>query len=448
LVAISRFQLHRYGYVSVRNYKTKRIEFTRRGFLGKTGALTALLACGTPAWQNLRGAEGKLSVAEAFDRAMDEFMKARKVPGGALAVVKDRRLVYVHGYGWADREGMEPVKPESLFRIASVSKPFTAIAVLNLAQAGRLSLDDRLTELLDSSLAPNPSKEIDKRLRLVTVRQCLHHTGGWDRDQSGDPMFRSVEIARQMDVPAPARQDAIIRYEFRQPLDFAPGSRFAYSNFGYCVLGRVIEKLGGESYEQLVREEVLHPLGISRMRLGASLENQRADGEVKYYTRGQRVGPSVFASSPGQVPEPYGTFCLEAMDSHGGWLASALDLARLAAALDTPDARGLLNPQGLRTLYEPPKPPVGHQPDGSLADHFYGCGWDVRPIGNHGKANYWHFGSLPGTFSLLVRRYDGISWTAIFNQRSEDSSLPDSALDSALHRAADAVGEWPRTDLF
>jgi N-acyl-D-amino-acid deacylase len=231
-------------------------------------------------------------------------------------------------------------------------------------------------------------------------------------------------------------------------LDFAPGARFAYSNFGYCVLGRVIEKQSGSSYEELVRKQILVPLGLGRMRLGASLESQRAKGEVKYYSPGGRTGRSVFANCPGQVPEPYGTFCLEAMDSHGGWLASALDLARFAAALDKPDAKGLLKPDSLRALYEPPLPPVSRKPDGSLADHFYGCGWNVRPIGRHGKANYWHLGSLPGTFTLLVRRFDGISWVALFNQRSEEGTLTDSDLDPALHRAADSVADWPLTDLF
>jgi N-acyl-D-amino-acid deacylase len=125
-----------------------------------------------------------------------------------------------------------------------------------------------------------------------------------------------------------------------------------------------------------------------------------------------------------------------------------LDLSRFVAALDTPGSRGLLKPEILRMLYEPPNPPVSRKPDGSLADSFYSCGWDVRPIGSPGKANYWHLGSLPGTFSLLVRRFDRISWTALFNQRSEDPTLPDNSLDAALYRAADAVDDWPRTDLF
>ena len=136
------------------------------------------------------------------------------------------------------------------------------------------------------------------------------------------------------------------------------------------------------------------------------------------------------------------------MDAHGGWIASAVDLARFAAALDDPAQCPVLKKESLANLYEPPPPPVSRKKDGSLADSFYGCGWMVRPVGNDGRANYWHDGSLPGTSTLLVRRSDGLSWAALFNQRSEDPKLPDGAIDGALHRAADATGEWPAEDLF
>jgi N-acyl-D-amino-acid deacylase len=233
-----------------------------------------------------------------------------------------------------------------------------------------------------------------------------------------------------------------------QPLDFVPSARYAYSNFGYCLLGRVIEKVSGLGYEDYVRSEVLGRMGIRHMRLGRTLARNRAPDEVSYYTPANRKGNSVFASDPGEVPEPYGTFCLEAMDAHGGWLASAVDLARFAAAMDAPDALNVLRPETRRRLYEPPPPPVSRKADGALADHYYGAGWSVRPVGNEGGANYWHNGSLPGTFTLLVRRHDGLSWAALFNQRSEDPKLPDGAIDTALHRAADAVAEWPDHDLF
>jgi CubicO group peptidase (beta-lactamase class C family) len=415
----------------------------RREFLSRA---SAIVASGLPLLTTTSRAETKVPLAQAFDGEMEQFMAARKIPGGALAVVKDGRLVYSRGYGHADRENKEPVKPESLFRIASISKPFTAVAVLKLVELKKLDLDAPIVGLLGIKRMLLAGKEPDERMGRVTVRHCLHHTGGWDRQASGDPMFRSKEIALAMDVPAPAMPEAVISYMLGRPLDFDPGTRFVYSNFGYCLLGRLIEKASGLKYDQFVRREVLEPLRISKMRLGASLAGERVDGEVKYYTPTEQQVPSVLARHPGKVPLAYGGFCLEAMDSHGGWLASAVDLARFAAGLDAPDS--LLRRETKRTLYEPPGPPVSRDKDGILAEHYYGCGWSVRTVGKSGKANYWHNGSLPGTFTLLVRRFDGLSWAALFNQRSEDSKLPDDAIDRALHRAADAVAEWPDHDLF
>jgi N-acyl-D-amino-acid deacylase len=367
-------------------------------------------------------------------------MQARKIPGGALAVSKDRRLVYASAYGLADLENKEPTLPDSLFRIASISKPFTAVAVLQLVAAGRLQMDAPAFALLQ--LEPLPGKQPDPRLGSITVRHLLHHTGGWDRDVSGDPMFMTKKIARANGEPPPANQRAIIRYMLGQPLDFDPGARYAYSNFGYCVLGRILEKITGQDYASLMQQAALSPIGIRRMRLGVSPAGGRAPGEVKYYMPQRNFDPTESQT------EPYTGFCLEAMDSHGGWLASAVDLMRFAAALDDPARTSWLAPSARQLIYEPPAPPVSRKANGSLKPVYYACAWDVRPVGQSGRANYWHNGSLPGTYTLLVRRYDGLAWAALFNQRSTDPKLPDGALDSALHEAADAVTEWPEHDLF
>lgn len=388
-----------------------------------------------------RGADagGNSHPLASFDAAMADFMAARRIPGGALAVVRDRQIVYAKGYGWANVETREAVRPQTLFRIASVSKPITAVTVMGLVGSGRLELDTRVFDCLDLKPVLAAGAAPDPRLRRITVRHLLQHTAGWDRTQSGDPMFQSREIAQAVDAPTPATPDAIIRYMLGRSLDFDPGTRHAYSNFGYCVLGRLIEKLTGRSYEHVVREDVFARAGIHRMWLGRSRET-RTD-EAHYYTTDGATGRSVFADET--VPEPYGTFCLESMDAHGGWVASALDLARFAAALEDPQRSLRLGPETVEALYAPPPPPVSREPDGRLADAYYGCGWMVRPAGRGGRPNYWHNGSLPGTASLLVRRGDGLSWVVLFNQRSSDRSIPDSAIDPALHRAADAVREWP-----
>ena len=370
-------------------------------------------------------------------------MSARKIPGGALAMVRNRRLVYARGYGWADGEAKVPARPESLFRIASVSKPVTGVAVMKLVEDGRLKLDAPAFPLLGLQPAIASFRDPEPRLRAITVRQLLQHTGGWDREKSFDPMFRPRRIAEAIHVPAPASAVNVIRYMLSQPLDFDPGSRYAYSNFGYCVLGRLIEKVSGRTYEQYVREKILAPIGVTRMRIGASLAGKQAAGEVRYYASSDGLEPNVFPGGPEKVPAPYGSFHLEAMDAHGGWIASVLDLARFAAALDDPAKCPLLRAGTLAEMYAPPPAPVSRMENGALASAYYGAGWSVRPVEKTGRANYWHNGSLPGTSSLLVRRHDGLSWAALFNRRSEDKDLPDSAIDGALHRAAAVVTGWP-----
>jgi CubicO group peptidase (beta-lactamase class C family) len=363
----------------------------------------------------------------SFDAAMAAFMKKNGAPGGALAVVKDGRLALAKGYGRADVDEPTPVEPTSLFRIASLSKPITAVAVLALAQKGTLDLDGKAFALLELK----PPEKGDPRLADITVRHLLHHTAGWDRDRSGDPMFQSIEIAEAEGSAPPADARAIIRWMMGRPLDFDPGTRHAYSNFGYCVLGRILEKVSGESYESHVKKAVLEPMGITRMRLGRSLLKDRAEGEVRYAQPNTRAARSVFGGER-DVPWPYGGFCIEAMDAHGGWIASAVDLARFASSLEK-----VLEAKSVETMFERP-PGLGAPPA------YYACGWMVRPVGDKPGRNAWHAGSLPGTNALLVRRQDGLAWAALFNQRSKG----DGEIETALHQAADAVTEWPKEDLF
>lgn len=386
-------------------------------------------------------ATARVSPAQAFDKVMREYMDKLDIPGGALAVLRHGRLAYARGYGWADRERNIEADPQSLFRIASLSKPITALAILKLIEEKRLDPREPVFESLElHRLAPS-DESFDKRWRDVTVEHLLHHTGGWDRDQSFDPMFRPRVIAKQFDIPSPAGPREVIRYMLGQPLDFDPGQRYAYSNFGYCLLGRLIEKATGETYEAYVRRAVLRPAGCGGMRLGRTLMEERAEGEVRYYIPNDRETDCVFDSHPGRCLLPYGGFHLEAMDAHGGWLASVDDLARLTAAMEPTHPRPFLGADSWARLRRPPPAPAWRNEEGVMDDHYYGCGWMVRPTGGQGRANYWHAGSLPGTTALWVRRHDGISYVALFNQRTRDWRTRGMNIDPMLYRAADRV-DW------
>jgi N-acyl-D-amino-acid deacylase len=275
----------------------------------------------------------------------------------------------------------------------------------------------------------------------------LQHTAGWDRETSFDPMLRPVEIAKALKVPPPANQGTIIRYMFGRPLDFDPGSRHAYSNFGYCLLGEVIRRLSGQSYEGYVRDEILAPVGIKRMRLGKSLVP--APGEVHYYDEKNRTAPAVVGGRIGkQVPSPYGGFCLEAMDSHGGWVASAIDLVRFAAALDDPRRCPFLRPAGFQAMYGRPAGPAGFEAGGKPKEAFYGCGWSVKMMDAR-RGNAWHAGALEGTSTLLVRRFDGLNWAVLFNTwHGPGGEQLSDLIDGKVHETADRVRAWPKYDLF
>jgi N-acyl-D-amino-acid deacylase len=204
----------------------------------------------------------------------------------------------------------------------------------------------------------------------------------------------------------------------------------------------VIEQLSKQTYEDYVREQVLAPLGITSMRVGATRLESRAENEVRYYHPGP--ADSVFADDLGEkVPSPYGAWYLEAMDSHGGWIASAEDLAKFAAAFDDPDHCPILNRQSIEAMYRRPPGLAGHDEQGKEKPVYYSLGWNNRVLDN-GKINHWHTGSLPGTATILIRRHDGKNFVALLNTRvSPTTNHLGREIDQLLHQMADAVTDWP-----
>jgi N-acyl-D-amino-acid deacylase len=380
---------------------------------------------------------------DGLEDAMLRCMAEHEIPGAALAVTRHGRLVYARGFGWADLQALEPVRPESLFRIASVSKPVTAVAILRLVQEGWLRLEDRVVNLLNISRHSFGAVEADPRLEEVTVLQLLQHTGGWDRARSGDPMFFSAEIAEALDIASPPGPWDIIRWMHGRPLDFTPGQEYAYSNYGYCLLGRIIEAVMGCRYEDYVRTEILAPLGIHTMRIGQT--RARACDEVVYYPL-TRLSRSVFAETLGLcVPHPYGAWYLEAMDSHGGWIASALDIVRFATAFWDRDASPLLTRSSFETMFARPPAPVGCDEEGELRRSYYGCGWAVDLPDETGRVGQQHHnGMLMGTATVMRRREDGICWTALFNAAlGRNETYLGSPIVAGMDEALASITDWP-----
>lgn len=404
-------------------------------------AVLVLAFAVSPGCQSSGGGNGGgtngVTPEESFASVIPPLMTKWNIPGGSVALARRDEIVMSKAFGLADKSGSVPVTTSSLFRLASLSKPVTAAAVLKLAEAGLLDLNARVFDIL-TGIEPPLGTTVDPRLASVTVLDLLRHSGGWDRAVSFDPMFRSREIAAVFGTMPPADAASIIRYMKGQPLDHDPATVYAYSNFGYCLLGRIIEKITGQPYGTYVQTTILTPAGASGMRLGRSLLEDRAEGEVRYYDYdGAPQAFSVFATGSSTVPWPYGGFAIEPMDSHGGWLASASDLLRFLLVVDgRTEKADVLQPATISAMTA--RPPLAEYASSSA---YYALGWQVRPVG--ADANWWHTGSIPGTSTIMVRAANGLAWVALFNSRPASADAFFNELDSELWRAVNGVTEWP-----
>lgn len=383
-----------------------------------------------------------------FDRLMTAFMAEQKPLGASLAIAFRGRLVYAKGFGHADLERQDQVEPTNLFRLASLSKPVTAAAVMKLVEQGKVDLDQPLIpELGLTFLSDDPRQWADPRLAQITPRQCLQHTAGFDKAISGDVLAQSHRVRHELNREFPLKIDDLLRFALSRPLDFPPGQRYAYANVGYLLLGRLIEQASGTAYETFVRHEILRPLGIHRMRLASTLKENKAPGEVEYLDARGRTGPNVLGLPEEEVvPFPYGIERIENIQAAGGWLGSAVDMVRFATGLFgfLEDTR-LLEPKTLQTMLAPPP-----WAQATGAEVYYSGGWLTRPASEKRlPATTWHMGELAGVSTLLVSRADGVTWAVLFNQdRAPDGQTLAAKIDPLLHAPADQVKTWPKGDLF
>jgi CubicO group peptidase (beta-lactamase class C family) len=379
---------------------------SRRSYLKKT----ALSVAATPFWIALGSRSAQADEPEAqpmpaeketadMAQIAQHHLEQFNAPGLSVAIARHGQFVYQRGFGFADQAANEPVTSASLFRIASVSKPITSVAIFSLLEQGQLRLDDLIFGA-QGILKYDYGASYPAFVNKITLHHLLTHTGGgWEND-GRDPMFRN---------PAMNHKELIAWAVQHQPLKFEPGTHYAYSNFGYCILGRVIEKISGQTYAEFVQKTVLAKCGIKDMRLAGNTSAQRASGEVAYY--GQKESGT----------NPY-NMNVTRMDSHGGWIATPSDLVRFATHVDgfksTPN---ILGANTVKTMTS-----------ATTANPHYACGWCVNSI-----PNWWHAGSLPGTLTILVRTGSGLCWAAFTNTRVEGFDL-----DKMMWQMVKAVPAW------
>jgi CubicO group peptidase (beta-lactamase class C family) len=373
------------------------------GSLGAGAAWVCAPFARAPAAPQPAGEPAEPSPAEraAMAASARAFMQSYAVPGFSVAVGHGGAMIYQDAFGWADRERNEPLSPMHLFRIASVSKPITSTAIFSLVEQGRLHLGDRIFGpggVLGTEFGGPPYHQaVDQ----ITLEHLLTHTGGGWSNNRDDPMFMNAGMS----------QGQLISWVLRErPLDHPPGQSYAYSNFGYCVLGRVIEKVSRQSYAGFVGETVLKRCGVADMAIAGNTLAQRRNGEVKYY---------------GQHDDPYG-MNVTRMDAHGGWIARPADLVQFAMHVDGFAAPpNILKPETIRTMTT-----------ASSANAGYAKGWSVNKANN-----WWHNGSLPGTSTIMVRTHSGFCWAAFTNTRRGDSAL-DGDLDKLIWTMVGQVKAW------
>jgi N-acyl-D-amino-acid deacylase len=367
---------------------------------------------------------------DELDELVLGVMNRHGIPGAGAALARNGKLLLAKGYGWSDITTGTPTQPDTIFGLASLSKPFTAVAVLRLVEQGKLGLDDRVFDLL-KDIKPIPGAREDPRLRTITVRQCLNHTGGWDRSVTGDPIMWSPQVCRTLRVAPPVTPAQLVSCVMTTPLNFDPGTKYAYSNFGYIVLGEVIAAVSGQPYVRFVRDSVLEPAGAK----GAQLDSP--DGKYPPNAAVRHIAGTFNIMPPFELPM---------IDAAGGWYGSALDMIRFMTALDGSRGKPLLNEKTQRLMLEPPPRPVEAFPDGSHV----GLGWDEVQIKDR-SFGYKKAGSNPGERTFMKRRFDGVNWVLLFNASMDFDRQDVDQLGGALKeilQKIERLDKYPDVDLF
>jgi CubicO group peptidase (beta-lactamase class C family) len=375
-------------------------------------------------------ATGKIGPGlEPLDRAVLTMLSRHGIPGASLAVAKDGKLICARGYGWAILAADEHVQPTTLFGLASLSKVFTATAILKLVEQGKLGLDDHPFTILNN-IKPLPGAKVDPRLYQITVRQLLNHSGGWDTKKSGDPVNWNTQVQLKRGDRTPIAAEHLIAFTMGIPLDFDPGTDCKYSNFGYIVLGEVIAAASGQSYEKYVQDNVLAPAGVRAML--HPLNGRYFPNEARRY----------LAGTESELPPWQQKYS----DAAGGWICSAVDMVRFLCALDGSRDKPLLSEKNFKAMIALPPPPLKPRENGTHV----GLGWDSVFL-KEKEFGYYKDGLWFGMRGFMKRKPNGINWVLLFNTSMNPDGLDTQTVTDAVkevHETMERQEKYPDLDLF
>lgn len=333
---------------------------------------TALVGCADPNFEPVRADKGDLNaVTSALTAQIEREMKSRAIAGLSIALIDDQRIVWARGFGWADVEAKRPATPDTLYRVGSVSKLFTALELLKLRDRGRLKLDQPVTAILPGFAIRNRGPDGPP----ITLRALAAHHSGLPTDRLNG-----------MWTPRPASLAALVDEVSDETLAAVPQTQYRYSNLGFSVLGRVIEVVSGQPFERAIEQDLLIPLRMKRSRFTQALPK-----EVEVAT-GYRKN----------TPLPW----LTLRDAPAGGLTSSVielaQLPKLVFAEGVADGRRVVSAQSVADSLSPQ---FAELP----ADfgHRVGLSWMLSGVQTAtGDAVVWHNGAAPpfqATVALLPK---------------------------------------------
>lgn len=318
-------------------------------------SLTAILVCAA-----CHGAVAD-KTADRIDSIVKSAMEKRHIPGVSVAVMKAGRPVAMRGYGMANLELRVPASPATVYEIGSLTKQFTATAVMMLVEEGKIGLDDPIGKYLDG---------LPDAWGGVTIRHLLTHTSGI-KSYTNLPSFLP-------NLRKDYKPEEIPRLSYELPLEFTPGDRFAYNNTGYFLLGMILEKVSGKSYGDLLRDRIFSPLGMTSTRINSLRDviPNRAGG-YDWSGTGYKNAEYLSMTQPGAA---------------GVLVSTVQDMAKWDAALY---GDRLLKKSSLQQMWTPFTLNSGTKSN-------YGFGWSIS--NSPGHRSVAHGGGIPG-FTTEIRRF-------------------------------------------
>jgi len=321
---------------------------------------------------------------EDFDKKLVKYLTARGFSGATLAIIKDGKFLVKRGYGWSNKNTTKPMLPDDFLRIASLTKIVTAIAIKHLIQNKKITYETKAIDFLGGT-----QTILDPDINKITIANLLFHQGGWNTDRTLDPLLSLDMVTSKLKKNASdLMPNDILKYALENTkLDFMPATNTKYSNLGFTLLGRIIEKASKTSYLNFINSIICKPLN-AQIEIGPSKLSHKSSSEIEFY-------------KSNDLTLDNDSISLKAADSTFGLITSAPNLCKI---LDK-----------------------------------YWIDGDKRTTGE--QRQLLKTGTLPGTTALARQRYSGASIVVLINSRDNNNpEMDNNKLKQLIDNLANKCG--------